>query len=118
MTIITLTSRRVQAACLVVLAAPAAAQVQRGAITAPCTTASGAVLPGVLVQLTSDIDAPREAATGSRGDYRFQDLDPGRYMLRATLQGLRRWCAPDVIVEVGGSVEIASRWLLAASPRS
>ena len=91
---------------LFVLAVPAAAQVQRGVIHGTVHDASGAVLPGALVQLTSEVSAPREAAPGGRGDYRFQDLDPGRYTLRTTLDGFAPLVRPDVIVNVGASVEI------------
>jgi Carboxypeptidase regulatory-like domain len=94
------------AAGIVTLAAPSLAQVQRGVIHGTVHDQSGAVLPGALVELTSHMGAPREVATGSRGDYRFQDLDPGRYTLRATLEGFAPLVRPDVIVEVGASVEI------------
>jgi Carboxypeptidase regulatory-like domain len=90
----------------VALAAPAFAQVQRGVIHGTVHDQSGAVLPGAIVQLTSEVGAPREVAAGSRGDYRFQDLDPGRYTLRATLEGFAPLVRPDIVVEVGASVEI------------
>ena len=92
--------------CVIALASPASAQVQRGVIRGTVHDSSGAVLPGALVQLTSDVSAPREAAAGARGDYRFQDLDPGRYTLRATLDGFAPLVRPDVIVEIGAAVEI------------
>jgi len=93
-------------AFLVVTAAPALAQVQRGVIHGSVHDASGGVLPGAVVQLSSDAGAPREAAAGARGEYRFQDLDPGRYTLRAALAGFAPLVRGDVIVEVGASVEI------------
>jgi len=96
----------VGAACAIALASPVSAQVQRGVIHGTVHDSSGAVLPGALVQLTSDVSAPREAAAGARGDYRFQDLDPSRYMLRVTLDGFAPLVRPDVIVDVGATVEI------------
>jgi hypothetical protein len=65
------------AAILVTLPTPAPAQVQRGTILGTVRDPSGAVLPGALVQLTSEVDAPREIASGDRGDYRFQDGTAG-----------------------------------------
>jgi hypothetical protein len=96
----------VGAACLIALASPVSAQVQRGVIHGTVHDSSGGVLPGALVQLTSDVSAPREAAAGDRGDYRFQDLDPSRYTLRVTLDGFAPLVRPDVIVDVGATVEI------------
>lgn len=96
----------VATACVIALAAPASAQVQRGVIHGTVHDQSGAVLPGAMVQLTSEVGAPREVSAGARGDYRFQDLDPGRYTLRATLEGFAPLVRPDVIVEVGASVSI------------
>jgi hypothetical protein len=93
-------------ACVMALALPASAQVQRGVIHGTVHDSSGAVLPGALVQLTSDVSAPREAAAGTRGDYRFQDVDPGRYTVRATLDRFAPLVRPDVIVEIGATVEI------------
>ena len=113
MTISLLKTVAVQAACLVVLTLPAAAQIQRGAIYGTVHDASGAVLPGVVVQLTSSFTAPRDAATGTRGEFRLQDLDPGTYELRATLQGFAPMVRPNVIVAVGASVEIAIELVLA-----
>jgi hypothetical protein len=94
------------ATCVVALAAPVSAQVQRGAIQGTVRDQSGAVLPGTVVRLTSDLGAPSEIAAGDRGEYRFQDLDPGRYTLRASLEGFAPLVRPDIIVEVGASVEI------------
>ena len=76
-------------ACLTVTAVPALAQVQRGVILGIVHDPSGAVLPGAIVQLTSEVGAPRDVAAGGRGEYRFQDLDPGRYEA-ARLAAIRR----------------------------
>jgi hypothetical protein len=93
-------------ACVVALIAPVAAQVQRGAISGTVHDPSGAVVPGAVVQLTTELGAPRDAVAGSRGEYRFHDLDPGRYALRAAVDGFAPVVRPDVIVEVGSNVEI------------
>ena len=107
----------VQVACLVGLALPSAAQVQRGSIYGTVHDATGAVLPGVVVQLTSEIGAPREGISESRGVYRFPDLDPGPYDLRATLPGFAPLVRPNILVGVGTSVEIGIEMVLEACPK-
>jgi hypothetical protein len=87
-------------------AAAAPAQVQRGAIYGTVHDSTGAVMPGVLLHLTSPVSAPQEITTGARGEFRFPDLDPSEYTLRATLEGFRPVVRPAVIVGVGVSVEI------------
>src|SRR5262245_40963038 len=66
----------VEAVLMLGLAVPAVAQVQRGSVYGTVRDGTGAVLPGVVVQLTSEITAPREAISENRGVFRFPDLDP------------------------------------------
>src|SRR5262245_60753512 len=73
--------------CLIAGPRPAAAQVQRGAISGTALDKTRAVLPGVVLTLTSDVAAPRETTTAGRGEFRFSDLDPGVYTVRAELAG-------------------------------
>ncbi|HOC19692.1 MAG TPA: TonB-dependent receptor, partial [Vicinamibacterales bacterium] len=94
------------AALLLGLAPTAAAQVQRGAIFGIVTDASGAVLPGAVVQLTSPLTGTREAVAGSEGEFRFDNLDPGRYTLRATLAGFTPLVRENVVVGVGTTVDL------------
>jgi hypothetical protein len=96
----------IHVACLIGPALPSAAQVQRGAIYGTAHDTTGAVLPGVLLHLTSPVSAPQETTTGARGEFRFPDLDPSEYTLRATLEGFRPVVRPAVIVGVGVNVEI------------
>ena len=75
---------------------------------------SGAVLPGALVQLTSEVVAPREAAAGGRGDYRFPGsrsgpLHAARHARWVCAAGARR-CDR----RVGASVEIRIDMVVAA----
>lgn len=94
---------------LIVLAAsPALAQVQRGTIYGSVVDNSGAVLQGVPVQLTSPMTAPQEVVTGAKGEFRFTDLDPGPYTIRATLQGFAPLVRENIIVGVGTSVELGA----------
>ena len=77
---------------LIVLAAivcvPTLAAAQ-GSITGVVKDSSGAVLPGVSVEVSSPvlIEKVRTAVTDGSGQYRIIDLRPGTYTVTATLQG-------------------------------
>ena len=89
-------------------AAPSSAyaQVQRGMIHGVVRDATGAVLPGALLTLTSHLTAPQETTSGPSGEFRFLNLDPGRYDLRAALDGFAPYQRAGVIVGVGAAVEL------------
>jgi len=72
--------------CLLVL--PAAARAQ-SAIAGVVRDASGAVLPGVTVEASSDalIEKTRSVVTNGQGQYTIVDLRPGVYSLSFTLEG-------------------------------
>jgi hypothetical protein len=79
------------ACVLVLLPSVAAAQgaLARGTLTGTVRDASGAVLPGVVVEAASPalIEKVRTAVTDNSGIYRIVNLDPGVYSLTFTLQG-------------------------------
>lgn len=77
------------AAFWVVSGSLAAAQSSAGgSIRGTMRDAQGAILPGVTVAMTSpDAPAEYEVVTDSQGTYRFLDLRPGSYLLRASLPG-------------------------------
>lgn len=87
-------------------ASPAFAQVQRGTIYGSLQDNTGAVLPGAPVQLTSPITATQETVTGTKGEFRFTDLDPGRYAIHATLPGFAPFVRENIVVGVGTNVEL------------
>ena len=61
-------------------------------------------LPGVVVTLSGDGHAPREAVTDADGMYRFIDVAVGRYSLKAQLEGLHTVDCPAVDVHPGANV--------------
>jgi hypothetical protein len=63
--------------------------------------------------LTSALGAPRELATGDRGEFRFPDLDPGSYELRAAMDGFAPLVRPNILVGVGTHVEIRVEMVIA-----
>ena len=72
--------------CIGLLPATAHAQ---SAIGGTVKDTSGAVLPGVQVEVASDvlIEKTRSVFTGTQGEYKVVDLRPGTYVITFTLQG-------------------------------
>ena len=75
-------------AAVVLLLLPTAARAQ-SAITGVVKDTSGAVLPGVTVEASSDalIEKTRSVVTDGSGVYRIVDLRPGKYLLTFGLTG-------------------------------
>jgi hypothetical protein len=72
-----------------------------GSIAGTVTDASGAVLPGVAVTLTSaqgTVGGNQETLTDSRGAYQFLRLVPGAYSVKAVLQGFRPFVQEGIVV--------------------
>ena len=76
----------VLALALLALAPTAFAQISGGNIYGTVTDESGAVLPGATVTLTGDLGT-RSTTTGTQGEFRFLNLDRGRYKLTVALTG-------------------------------
>jgi hypothetical protein len=92
----------VLAVCL--MAAPAVAQVSTGRVEVTVVDATGAVLPGALV----DLNGPQKSTvtTGADGVARFLNLPPGVYTVKATLQGFGEYLNNSVPVAAGGNVQL------------
>jgi hypothetical protein len=86
------------ASVVVLLAAPAFAQVQTGSITGTITDTSNAVLPGVTVTLTGEklIGGAATQISDVTGNYRFDRLSPGAYVVKFELQGFRTMTREDI----------------------
>jgi len=91
-------------ALLLGLAPGAFAQIATGNIYGTVTDQSGAVLPGAAVALTSDF-GNRSTTSGSQGDFRFLNLDAGRYKLSVSLAGFST-VNRDVTVVTGENVNV------------
>ena len=89
--------------CLLLICAcstPALAQ-GVGAIAGTATDASGGVLPGVTVTLSSSqgtVGGSQETTTDERGTYQFLRLVPGTYSVRAALGGFRPFTQENIVV--------------------
>lgn len=108
-------TRRAIVVCVTVLAgvlggvAPARAQAT-GALTGEVTDESGSVLPGVTIDVVSEATSQaRTVATGNDGFYAVPLLAPGRYVVRATLQGFKTAVREDVVVAVNNTTRIDLR---------
>ncbi|MEW5982416.1 MAG: carboxypeptidase regulatory-like domain-containing protein [Acidobacteriota bacterium] len=87
---------------LAVLAVPAFAQEQRGAVEGVVKDSSGAVLPGVTVEATNvAVGSVVSTVTSDTGVYRFPSLQPGTYSVSATLQGFNPAKVDSVHVQLG-----------------
>ena len=94
----------VAALCLALSAVPAAAQVFTGRIDVTVLDSTGAVLPGVTVELTGAQAA--SGVTDARGEARFLNLAPGKYAVIAKLSGFGDWKNDNVPVGAGQIVTL------------
>src|SRR5262245_38279479 len=70
---------------------PAFSQLSTGSIGGTVQDASGAIIPGVTVTLSSPgvIGGNQTTVTSERGTYQFSRLVPGKYSVKAELPGFR-----------------------------
>jgi hypothetical protein len=101
--------RLVQAAlvalCLGLSALPVSAQVFTGRIDVTVKDSTGAVLPGVTVELSGAATAT--TVTDTRGEARFLNLAPGRYGVIAKLSGFTDYKNDNVPVGAGSVVPLS-----------
>jgi carboxypeptidase family protein/TonB-dependent receptor-like protein len=92
------------ALCLTALAVPSSAQVFTGRIDVSAKDGTGAILPGVTVELTGTQTAT--AVTDTRGEVHFLNLAPGRYAVTAKLSGFNDYKNDNVPVGAGSIVSL------------
>jgi len=93
-------ARLALALLLLAAAVPALAQLQTGDLYGSVADDKGQPLPGVTVTLTG-VGAPQVQVTDEQGQFRFLNLYPGTYAVRAELQGFSPIDYPDIAVQVG-----------------
>lgn len=85
--------------------AGAQSQAINGTIEGTVQDATGAVLPGVTVTVTSaDLGVTRSLTTGANGNYRAVLLPLGTYVVRAELQGFKVVERTGIAVSAGSTV--------------
>ncbi|HXG57525.1 MAG TPA: carboxypeptidase regulatory-like domain-containing protein [Thermoanaerobaculia bacterium] len=97
----------IAATLLVALTAVSAyAQFQTGGIFGRTVAKDGSVLPGVTVTL-SGVGAPRTTVSDAQGNFRFINLDPGQYTVKAELAGFGSATRSGVNVSVGQNADVS-----------
>src|SRR5258708_25894220 len=86
-------------------AVSAFAQYQTGSIYGKAQAKDGSVLPGVTITLTG-VAAPQTAVTDGQGLFRFPNLSPGQYTVKAELAGYGTATRAGVSVSVGQNADI------------
>jgi len=87
------------------LAVGAYAQIQSGNIFGNVVGSDGAALPGVTVTL-SGVGAPQTTVTDAEGRFRFINLSPGSYTLKAELAGFGTATRSGVGVSIGRNADV------------
>jgi hypothetical protein len=90
-------------------ATPLLAQaVQTSTLTGTIKDATGAVLPGVTVNVSSpsQVGGVQTNVTDSQGIYRFPSLHPGVFELEATLSGFRTVKRADIVLPLGTTTTV------------
>src|SRR5438128_1866169 len=87
------------------IAVGAFAQYQTGNIYGKVQAKDGSVLPGVTVTLTG-IGAPQTQYTDAQGNYRFLNLSPGAYTIKAELAGYGTATRSGVGVRLGANSDV------------
>ncbi len=87
----------------VLVALPAAAQIQTGSILVRMRDAQGAALPGATITISSPNLVARQmtGVTDAGGAYRFPSLPPGTYQVKMDLPGFKTVVRDGVVVDVG-----------------
>ena len=94
-------------ACALLLAAPAAAQFDRGTISGVVKDQQGGIIPGATVTATSlQTQQSRTTVTDNSGFYTFPNLQPGRYDVSAELQGFKKATRASVQLDAAGGATI------------
>lgn len=81
------------------------AQTQTGNIFGKVMAKDGSALPGVTVTLTG-LGAPQTFITDGQGDFRFLNLSPGTYTLKADLAGFGAATRTGVSVNLGSNADV------------
>ena len=104
---------------VLLLAAPAFAQGDRGAITGVITDAAGAVVPNAEVIATQiETNSAFKSITNSTGGYRIPYVPPGNYKVSAALKGFKTAIVSPVVVAVATVVTVDLKLELGATTES
>jgi hypothetical protein len=92
---------------IILLAAPAFAQIDTGVISGRVTDPSGAVVPGARLTLTeTSSNTQSTSQTDSEGLYRVPSLRPGTYNVSVTADGFKAFTRAGVILRIGENLSL------------
>jgi len=93
--------------CVLLLAAPAAAQFDRGTISGVVKDQTGGVVPGVTVTAKSlQTQEVLTAVTGPGGYYTMTTLRSGKYDVSAELDGFKKATRSGVTLDAGAAISV------------
>ena len=93
--------------CLCAFALSAIAQTDRGTITGTVSDASGAVIPGVMVEAkNTSTGAVYQAGSSETGNFTLPQLPVGAYELSATLPGFKKFVRANLNVGLAQIVRV------------
>src|SRR5437764_9447677 len=98
---------RLMVLCAAVWAAgatPSIAQVSTGRIDASILDSTGAVLPGVTIEIAGPQN--RSTVSDALGEAHFLNLEPGTYTVSAKLSGFSDYLNKNIAVATGASVPL------------
>ncbi|MEW6366522.1 MAG: carboxypeptidase regulatory-like domain-containing protein [Acidobacteriota bacterium] len=93
-------------ALIAVLPGLALAQTYTGHIYGVVVDDTGAVIPGVTVDLTGTLIGTMTQSTGVTGEFHFIRLSPGDYDLECGLQGFATYVQKQISVQTGSAVNL------------
>ena len=94
------------AVCLLLVTAPAFAQLGTGTILGQITDPTGAVVPGATVTATNvDTTFTRTGTSNAQGSYRFPAMPVGNYRIEVSKQGFKTVQAAGLVVSVGQDIQ-------------
>ncbi|HSP16478.1 MAG TPA: carboxypeptidase regulatory-like domain-containing protein [Thermoanaerobaculia bacterium] len=99
---------------LFLFASASYAQIQTGNIYGHVKAKDGSLLPGVTVTLTG-VGAPQTFVTDATGDFRFLNLSPGTYNLKAELAGFGTAMRSGLTINIGRNSDVTMMLNPAAS---
>src|SRR3569623_159860 len=83
------------------------------------TDSTGAVIPGVAIKVTNlDTNISQASKSNEVGDYTIPFLNPGRYVVEATVQGFHTYKHSEFTLEVGQTQRIDIPLQVGASSES
>ena len=87
------------------IAVSALAQIQSGNIYGKVQASDGSAIPGVTVTLTG-LGAPQTAVTDAEGNFRFLNLSPGTYAVKAELANFGSATRQGITVNIGRNADV------------